>query len=82
MDSLGDLLNNNQSLSESQIMIDRLKTYINKKYKFSVNISLTAQFVIIYVQNSAQAASLRLDLANLDQLINHAYSIRIKIRPL
>lgn len=79
MESLESILSQKQSPSRHQVVIRRLKTYIEKKYRFTPQIDFNSNRLTINVFNSAQAAALRLDLANLNQLAGNSYDIRIKL---
>ncbi|MCY4089017.1 MAG: hypothetical protein OXF49_02750 [Candidatus Saccharibacteria bacterium] len=80
MESLDNLFKNHQSISPLKTNVQRLKTYINKKYGFNPEISLATDKLIIYAPTSSQTAVLRLDLSNLNQLIAFHYPLQIRLK--
>ena len=81
MESLGDILRRKQAgLAEEADEIERLKTYIEKKYGFAPEISLSPKRVTIYAPSSALASLLRLDWANLDKLSGGMRKIYVSLR--
>ena len=80
MDSLKNLLLEHGSFDQNQDLINRLKTYIKTKHRLAIRINLTPHNLIIYVKSSSEATVLKLDLENLNQIINHQYKLRISMK--
>ena len=80
MDSLKDILQRSRQDGPS-VTIERLQTYIEKKYRFRPEISLSPRRITIYAPSAAEASVLRLDWANLHQLVgDDPRRIDIRIR--
>ena len=80
MKSLKKLLEQRQSVAPLSV-IQRLEIYIQKKYNFSPEIKFLPQKIItIYAPKPALASLLKLDWANLKQLVGEAYEIKIRLK--
>ena len=81
MESLKNILGQKRQQDGGQVVIKRLQTYIEKKYRFKPEISLSARRINIYAPSAAQASILRLDWANLSQLsANDPRRIEIRLQ--
>lgn len=78
MDSLKKILQNRKNRSPESTEITRLQAYIEKKHHFSPEISLSPRRITIYAPTAAQASILRLDWANLNQLVSLKIYISLK----
>ena len=80
MESLENILKNRQANASEPIEIKRLKTYIEKKYDFLPEISLSPRRITIYAPSPAQASLLRLDWGNLCRLSGNLRKIYISLK--